>query len=159
MTIIVRKTHKKDGKRIWIRVGESPPIIKDGKIKDGAFFVIVGDDEGEKMIRLTDQEALDIANRIILVYNMHIKKYRELDKILYREYKLRMDSESLDEEEEEEDKYLEAEILEFLIKSKGETTIEEIRRNLGVKHADYLNFMEKLGMVKIIENKVKLNLE
>ncbi|MEM0173094.1 MAG: hypothetical protein QXV69_05640 [Sulfolobaceae archaeon] len=151
MTIIVRKTHKKGEKRIWIRIGESPPVIKEGKIKDGAFFVIVGDDEGEKKIRLTDQEALDIANRIIIAYRKHIRQYMELDKMAYAEYKQRVK-----EEEKISEKEIELELLEYLIKNKGEVNIEDLRKDLGVKHADEVFRLERKGIVKIIENKVRL---
>ncbi|QIW24071.1 hypothetical protein EWF20_07890 [Sulfolobus sp. S-194] len=152
MTIIVRKTHEKDGKRIYIRIGESPPAVKDGKIKDGAFFIIVGDDEGEKKIRLTDQEALDVAQRILTIYEMHVKMYRKLDKKTYQEYKHRVESLRNDER-------LENDIIRYLIKSGGEATVEEIRDLLGVKHADYLHIMEKNGLVIIDGNKVILNMK
>lgn len=152
MTIIVRKTHEKDGKRIYIRIGESPPAVKDGKIKDGAFFIVVGDDEGEKKIRLTDQEALDIAQRILTIYQLHIRIYRKLDKKTYQEYKHRMESQTIDER-------LENEIIRYLIKSGGEATVEEIRDLLSVKHADYLHTMERNGLVIIDGNKVILNMK
>jgi len=153
MPIIVRKTHEKDGKKIYIRIGESPPAVKEGKIKEGAFFIIVGDDEGEKKIRLTDQEALDIAYRIITIYQMHIRVYRKLDKMVYQEYKHRM--ENIKKEEEKE---LENDIIKFLIRSGGEATIEEIRDLLGVKHADYLHVMERNGLVILKGNKVSINM-
>lgn len=151
MPVIVRKTHDKDGKRIYIRVGESPPAVKEGKIKDGAFFIIVGDEEGEKKIRLTDQEALDIAYRIITVYHMHIRMYRKLDKKVYQEYKHRM-------EVEDEEKDLESDIIRFIIKAGGETTVEKIRDALSPRHADYLHVMEKNGLVVVKGDKVFLNL-
>ncbi|BCU70145.1 hypothetical protein [Stygiolobus caldivivus] len=151
MTIIVRKTHEKDGKRIYIRVGESPPAVKEGKIKDGAFFIIVGDDDGEKQIRLTDQEALDIAQRIMAVYHLHVKIYRKLDKKTYQEYKERM-------RVPESDEKLENDIIRFLIRSGGEATVKDIRDSLGVKHADYLHTMEKYGLVIVDGDKVILNM-
>lgn len=39
MPIIVRKVHKKDdGSTVWIRVGELPPVLKDGNVIDGGFL-------------------------------------------------------------------------------------------------------------------------
>ncbi|WP_338604501.1 hypothetical protein V6M85_06570 [Sulfolobus tengchongensis] len=151
MPVIVRKTHEKDGKRIYIRIGESPPAIKEGKVKDGAFFVIVGDDDGEKKIRLTDQEALDIAHRIITIYQMHIKMYRKLDRQVYQEYKHRLETTG-------ETKDLESDIIKFIIRAGGETTIENVRDLLSPKHADYLHVMERNGLIVIKGNKVSLNL-
>ncbi|AOL17484.1 hypothetical protein BFU36_13035 [Sulfolobus sp. A20] len=147
MPIIVRKTHNDNGKKIYIRVGESPPIVKDGKIKDGAFFIIVGDSEGEKSIRLTDQEALDIAQRIIIMYHSHVRVYRKLDRKVYEEYKEMKNKDARDLE-------LENEILKFLLKSGGESTVEEVRNMLGIRYADYLNQMEMQGLVEIIGNRV-----
>lgn len=151
MPIIARKSHTKDGIKIYIRVGESPPVVKDGKIKEGAFFVIVGDDTGEKSIRLTDQEALDIAYRIITIYQSHVRLYRKLDQKTYEEYKQTHSG--------KESNNMELEIVRFLISRGGESTVEEIRTMLGVKYADYLPIMEGDEIVKIVGNKVILNIK
>ncbi|ARM76790.1 hypothetical protein [Acidianus manzaensis] len=148
MPIIGRKSHTKDGQKIYIRIGESPPAIKDGKVQEGAFFIILGDDMGEKSIRLTDQEAIDLANRIITIYQLHVRMYRKLDKKTYEEYK---QSHTANNEK------IEHEIVKFLLKSGGQCTIEDIRESLSVKHADYLTHLEKEGVVKIKGNNVFLN--
>ncbi|PVU77858.1 hypothetical protein DDW12_05305 [Sulfolobus islandicus] len=151
MPDIARKFHVKDGKKIYIRIGESPPIIREGKINEGAFFIVVGDDLGEKRIRLSDQEALDIAYRIITMYQMHIRIYRKLDRQSYQEYKQRMEIRN-------EGKEVETEIIRFVINAGGETTIDEIKRTLGSKYADYLETLEKKGLIILKENKVLLNI-
>ncbi|QGR19219.1 hypothetical protein [Stygiolobus azoricus] len=90
MAIIVRKIHKKnDGGIVWISIDEVPPIIKDTSVVDGAFFVRISDDKGDKVIRLTDQEALDIAYRIIEAYKRHVNEYPKLNQRAYEEYKKR----------------------------------------------------------------------
>ncbi|BCU66706.1 hypothetical protein HS7_01430 [Sulfolobales archaeon HS-7] len=153
MTIIVRKVHSKGGKHVWMRVGESPPIVRDGRIKEGAFFIVIGDDTGDKSIRLSDEEALDIANRIISSYNSHIREYRLLDKKTYAEYKMKMESEDDDTEEN-----IGREVLEFLLLHNGKSTIEDIRNQLGTRYADSLSYLERRGLVSIKENVVSIKL-
>ncbi|BBD73154.1 hypothetical protein HS1genome_1543 [Sulfodiicoccus acidiphilus] len=92
MGVIVRKIHtKKDGGNVWLRVTEEPPSMKNENPSDGYFFVRVGDDSGDKVIRLSDEEALDVAQRILESYRRHVKIYEKLEDESYRMYKMKSD--------------------------------------------------------------------
>ncbi|QGA69070.1 hypothetical protein [Sulfolobus sp. E11-6] len=166
MPIIVRKVHKKDdGSTVWIRVGESPPVIKDGNVIDGGFFIRVGDDKSDKIIRLSDQEALDIAYRIIEAYRRHVRIYAKLDELSYEEYKRRKEvikDEDEDEIEKIEEKKnltpekIETELIKYLITVGGETTLDKIREDLGEEYAAYLKTMKNKG-IRVEGIKVKLD--
>lgn len=167
MAIIVRKVHKKDdGSTIWIRVGESPPVIKDGNVIDGGFFIRVGDDKSDKIIRLSDQEALDIAYRIIESYRRHVRIFTKLDELSYEQYKRSKEVIKEDDEEEEirkiEEKKnltpdkIEGELIDYLIAAGGETTLDKIREELGEEYVAYLKTMKNKG-VRIEGIKVRLD--
>ncbi|BCS93457.1 hypothetical protein L3N51_01786 [Metallosphaera sp. J1] len=156
MAIIVRKVHKRDdGTTVWIRVGDSSPIIKDGSVIDGGFFIRIGDDSGDKMIRLSDQEALDIAYRIIEAYRRHVRTFAKLDELSYEQYKRTKRAEN-EEEEELTPEIMEREIINFLKDLGGESTLEEIRSALGEEYAAYARGPMKDKRVKIEGGKVKL---
>ncbi|ABP95264.1 MULTISPECIES: hypothetical protein [Metallosphaera] len=156
MAIIVRKVHKRDdGTTVWIRVGDSSPIIKDGSVIDGGFFIRIGDDSGDKMIRLSDQEALDIAYRIIETYRRHVRTFAKLDELSYEQYKRTKRAEN-EEEEELTPELMEREIINFLRDIGGESTLEEIRSALGEEYAAYVRGPMKDKKVKIEGGKVKL---
>ncbi|ACP34580.1 conserved hypothetical protein [Sulfolobus islandicus Y.G.57.14] len=167
MPIIVRKVHKKaDGSTIWIRVGESPPVIKDGNVIDGGFFIRIGDDKSDKIIRLSDQEALDIAYRIIEAYRRHVRIFTKLDELSYEQYKKSKEVVKDEEEDEEEiekieekrnltpDK-IEAELIDYLTAAGGETTLDKVREDLGEEYAAYLRTMKNKGII-IEGTRVKL---
>ncbi|AAK42027.1 hypothetical protein SULI_13565 [Saccharolobus solfataricus] len=157
MPIIVRKVHKKDdGSTVWIRIGESPPVIKEGNVIDGGFFIRIGDDKSDKIIRLSDQEALDIAYRIIEAYRRHVRIYAKLDELSYEQYKrskeLAKDEDEEDIEKIEEKKNLtpdkiEAELINYLITAGGETTLDKVREDLGEEYAAYLKTMKNKGII------------
>ncbi|BCU71051.1 hypothetical protein [Stygiolobus caldivivus] len=104
MAIITKKIHKKnDGGIVWISIDEVPPIIKDTSVVDGGFFIRISDDKGDKVIRLSDQEAIDIAHRIIEAYKRHINEYPRLSQKAYEEYKRKNQNPSESEDIDNED--------------------------------------------------------
>ncbi|EHP69734.1 MAG: hypothetical protein RXS23_08335 [Metallosphaera yellowstonensis] len=157
MAVIVRKVHKRDdGTTVWIRVGDSPPVIKEGSVIDGGFFIRIGDDSGDKMIRLSDQEALDIAYRIIEAYRRHVRIFAKLDELSYEQYKRIKQVESEDETEELLPEKLEQEVINFLKENGGESTLEEIRSVLGEEYAAYARGPMKDKKVRVEGTRVKL---
>jgi hypothetical protein len=141
-------------------------VIKDGNVIDGGFFIRIGDDKGDKIIRLSDQEALDIAYRIIETYKRHIRIFAKLDELSYEQYKkskeVMKDNDEDDEVKRIEEKRnltpdkLEGELMDYIIASGGETTLDKVREELGEDYVAYLKTMKKKG-VKIEGNKVKLD--
>lgn len=65
------------------------------------------------MIRLSDQEALDIAYRIIETYRRHVRTFAKLDELSYEQYKRTKRAEN-EEEEELTPELMEREIINFL---------------------------------------------
>jgi len=93
MGVIIRKIHtKKDGKSVWLRVSEEPPTIKNKNPVDGYFFLRIGDETGDKVIRLSDEEALDLAQRILESYRKHVRLYERLEDESYKMYKMKSEN-------------------------------------------------------------------
>ncbi|AWR98373.1 hypothetical protein [Metallosphaera hakonensis] len=157
MAVIVRKIHRReDGSTVWLRVGESPPVIKEGSVIDGGFFIRIGDDSGDKMIRLSDQEALDIAYRIIEAYRRHVRTFARLDELSYEQYKRTRMAKDEEEVEELSAETLEKEVINYLKENGGEATLDELRIALSEEHAAYARGPMRDKKVKIEGTRVKL---
>lgn len=138
------------------QVGESPPVIKEGSVIDGGFFIRIGDDSGDKMIRLSDQEALDIAYRIIEAYRRHVRTFARLDELSYEQYKRTRMAKDEEEVEELSAETLEKEVINYLKENGGEATLDELRIALSEEHAAYARGPMRDKKVKIEGTRVKL---
>ncbi|BCU67193.1 hypothetical protein HS7_06300 [Sulfolobales archaeon HS-7] len=88
----------KDGNLTSLKIDDIEPMAGEkGFAQEGGFFVTVKGKEGRAVIKISDKEAIDMANRIIEAYREHVKNFIELSK---RRQPLTQERRRKDEDEE-----------------------------------------------------------
>jgi|GEM_PF-923739 hypothetical protein len=96
MTRIVDIVHSDKDRNLWIlHVDDVEPSTDSrGFVQEGGFFVEVKTREGRAVIKLSDKEVIDLANRLIEAYKVHIRRQIELYKDSSRQRRTRTQREN-----------------------------------------------------------------
>lgn len=73
----------KDSKKpLTIKIDEFEPTIDEkGWPQEGGFYIAIQDrNDTRTVIRISDREAVDLANRLLEVYRDHVRKFVELSR-------------------------------------------------------------------------------